>query len=238
MVLVGYPLQIEFTSRDLENIIRKIKNEFNPERISLISPKLTTRLASQCRQKDSDAFFTLEAKPPILGNAVRRNLKKADRLLAVEQSAHMGDAHYELMNEFMQRADPPPRVQDLFFKMPQYVSSAPQVYVLNAWCRDKSLAAFYVVDFEAKKFANYIIGCFSKRNYVIGASDLLLSELIKLSIANKKSYIHLGLGVNSGIRRFKEKWGAKPAFSYEMCELVFKRPLLLEFIRSMMYKSS
>ena len=34
----------------------------------------------------------------------------------------------------------------------------------------------------------------------------------------------------SGIRRFKEKWGARPTLSYEMCELVQKKTLILEVI--------
>jgi len=125
------------------------------------------------------------------------------------------------------------RVKELFFKLPQYVASARHAFVLNAWDSKQTLAAFYVVDLAARDFANYIIGCYSKKNYVLGASDLLLSELIKMSAEYGKSYIHLGLGVNSGIRRFKEKWGAKPTLSYEMCELVQKKPLILEFVRAL-----
>jgi hypothetical protein len=34
-----------------------------------------------------------------------------------------------------------------------------------------------------------------------------------------KEYIHLGLGVNEGIRRFKKKWGGIPFLKYEFCEL-------------------
>jgi hypothetical protein len=157
-------------------------------------------------------------------------------MLAVECAAKMKTAHDALMQEFVQRAGPPPRVQDLFFKIPRYVASTRKAFVLNAWCPNGTLAAFYVVDFSAGNFANYIIGCYSKKNYVIGASDLLLSELVKMTIKSGKKYIHLGLGVNSGIRRFKEKWGAKRARSYEMCELEIKKPLFLEFIRSIMYK--
>jgi hypothetical protein len=116
--------------------------------------------------------------------------------------------------------------------MPQYVASARHAFVLNAWGLKKNLAAFYVVDLAARDFANYIIGCYSKNNYVIGASDLLLSELIKMSSEQGKGYIHLGLGVNSGIRRFKEKWGARPTRSYRMCELMFKKALILEVVRT------
>ena len=98
---------------------------------------------------------------------------------------------------------------ELFLKMPQCVASARHAFVLNAWDSKQSLAAFYVIDLAARDFANYIIGCYSKNYHVLGASDLLLFELIKLSAEYGKGYIHLGLGVNRGIRRFKEKWGGK-----------------------------
>jgi hypothetical protein len=39
--------------------------------------------------------------------------------------------------------------------------------------------------------------------------------MINLSKENSKGYIHLGLGVNEGIRRFKEKWGGVPFLKYD-----------------------
>jgi hypothetical protein len=105
--------------------------------------------------------------------------------------------------------------------------------VLNAWDQANKLAAFYVVDLEAKRFSNYIMGCHSKKNYVRGASDLLLFELINLSLEYDKLYLHLGLGVNDGIRRFKAKWGAMPTRRYEMGELVLKRPSILDTFRAL-----
>ena len=92
------------------------------------------------------------------------------------------------------------------------------------------MAAFYVVDLAAKNFATYVIGCHSKRNYVQGASDLLFFEMINMSIESGKKYMHLGLGVNEGIRQFKEKWGGMPTRKYEMCELVVRKRSLLDSI--------
>jgi hypothetical protein len=63
-------------------------------------------------------------------------------------------------------------------------------------------------------------------------------ELIKISNEFGKRYIHLGLGVNDGIRRFKEKWGARPTRSYETCELIIKRPLIREAIRAVLNKEA
>jgi hypothetical protein len=190
-------------------------------------------LIVRCREKDSDTFYTLNTRHPVIGGAVKRNLKKAGRLLTIERAVHMGDAHNQLMQEFLSRVSPPLRVKTLFLKMPQYVASARDAFVINAWDSKQTLAAFYVVDLTARDFANYLIGCYSKSNYILGASDLLLSELIKMSVEYGKDYIHLGLGVNSGIRRFKEKWGARPTIRYEMCELVQKKTLILEIVRAM-----
>ena len=230
IIFIGYPLQHEFDCENFEAILNKVIKEFRVGRISLIAPELPLRLISHCREKDSDTYYTLNTRHPVISSAVKRNLRKAGRLLTVERAAHMGDAHDQLMQEFLSRVSLPVRVEELFWKMPQYVASAQDAYVINAWDSKQTLAAFYVVEFAAKDFASYLIGCYSKRNYILGASDLLLSELIKMSTEYGKDYMHLGLGVNSGIRRFKEKWGAKPTIRYEMCELVYKKTLIMEIV--------
>jgi len=230
VIFIGYPLQHEFVFDEFEAILLKVKKKFKAGRISCIAPELSQRLDARCMEKDCDAYYTLDTRFSVTRSAIKRNLKKAGRLLTVERAADMGDAHLQLMQEFFERASPPARVKKLFLKMPQYVAAARQTFVLNAWDSKQNLAAFYVVDLAARAFANYIGGCYSKKKYVLGASDLLMSELIKMSSEYGKDYIHLGLGVNRGIRRFKEKWGARPTLRYEMCELVQKKPLILEIV--------
>jgi hypothetical protein len=236
VIFVGYPLRHPFGAANFEAVLAKIQKKFNPGRLSLIAPQVPPHLTVDCRESDSDYYYTLETRNPVIRSSVKRNLRKAAGQLTVERAARMGAAHQELMREFMRNVSPPTRVKALLFSMPQYVGATPRSFVLNAWCAGDKLAAFYVVDFTAQNFGNYIIGCFSRKNYVRGASDLLLMELIKLSLENAKGYIHLGLGVGSGIRRFKEKWGARPTRRYEMCELVFKKRIILEAIREMMTK--
>ena len=228
IIFIGYPLQHELVLDQFELVLESVKKKFGTGRISLITPELPRRLAERCREEDSDTYYTLNTRHPVISSAVKRNLRKAGRLLTVERAVHMGDAHFQLMHEFMERAAPPLRIKELFFKMPQYVASARDACVLNAWDSTQTLAAFYVVDLAARNFASFIIGCYSKKNYILGASDLLLFELVKISSEYGKDYIHLGLGVNNGIRRFKEKWGAKPTLNYKMCELVPRKPLILE----------
>ncbi len=237
IIFIGYPLQDRFDPANFDSVLEKIKIKFKPTRISLIAPALSEDLVPNCRERDSDYYYTLDARNPVLRSPVKRNLRKAARRLKVERAVHMGDAHQVLMHEFVQNVEPPVRVKNLLFKMPQYVRAAPHAVVLNAWSSNDELAAFYIIDFAAKDFANYIIGCYSKQNYVLGASDLLLMELIKSSNEFGKRYIHLGLGVNPGIRRFKEKWGAKPSRNYEMCELTIKKPLIREAVRALLDKA-
>lgn len=233
IILIGYPLEDNLSSDRLKAVLSRIKKTLCPEFVSLIAPAVPPSLAAACRENQSDAYFTLETQQPVMRSAVKRNLRKARQNLRVELSAGMQDVHQELMHEFVARARPAERVRRLLHKMPEFVARTDTALVINAWDNANRLTAFYVVDLEAKRFSNYIIGCHSKRNYVLGASDLLLLELINLSSEYNKPYIHLGLGVNTGIRRFKVKWGAAPTRRYEMCELVLRKPSIFESISAL-----
>jgi hypothetical protein len=228
IILIGYPLEDHFTPDQLEAVFAKVKKRFHPEFVSLAAPQMPPSLTAACRETESDAYFTLEAQRPVIRSPIKRNLRKARQNLRMEFSSGMQDVHRELMNEFVGRAQLPERVKKLLYKMPEFTAGSDKALVLNAWDQANKLAAFYVVDLEARQFSNYIMGCHSKKNYVRGASDLLLFELINLSREYDKRYIHLGLGVNAGIRRFKAKWGAMPTRRYEMGELVLKKPTIFE----------
>jgi hypothetical protein len=233
IILIGYPLKNNFISDQLEAVFAKVKKKFRPEFVSLVAPEMPSTLAATCQETESDAYFTLETQKAVIRSPVKRNLRKARQNLRVEFSSSMQDGHQELMHEFVARTLLSERVKKLLFKMPEFVAGSDMALVLNAWDKANKLAAFYVVDLEAKRFSNYIMGCHSKKNYVRGASDLLLFELINLSQEYDKPYIHLGLGVNVGVRRFKVKWGAVPTRRYEMGEMVLKKPSILDAFRAL-----
>lgn len=233
IILIGYPFKDNFSTKNFEAVLFKIREKFRPDFVSLIAPEIPPALASICQESESDAYFTLQTQNAVIRSPLKRNLKKARQNLRVESSTTMQADHQELMQEFVERTQLSDRVKRLLFKMPEFVACVDTAFVLNAWDKTNKLAAFYVVDVEAKQFSNYIIGCHSKKNYVLGASDLLLFELINLNLEYNKQYIHLGLGVNAGIRRFKAKWGGLPMRRYEMCELVLKKPSIFESILSL-----
>ena len=163
LIVVGYPLQREFTLDKFETLLENIRTDFSPARISLIAPRLSHRLDASCRQRDSDHYYTLDTRPPIVGDAVKRNLKKAAGRLTVERAPMMGDAHGDLISEFINRVKPPERIMNLFSAMPGYLSGAQSARVINAWSAKGILSAFYVIDLAAADFANYIIGCYSQK---------------------------------------------------------------------------
>jgi hypothetical protein len=99
-------------------------------------------------------------------------------------------------------------------------------------CLKENLSAFYIVELAAEQFAAYIVGCYSRKNYVPHASDLLFFEMVNLAREYNNSTINLGLGVNRGIRRFKEKWGGVAFLRYEFCELRSRYPATLRFLRA------
>jgi len=230
LILVGYPIRNEFLIDAFENLVAEIQKRFQPRRLSLVAPSLPRSMHHTCRERESDYYYTLDIPVLVLKNSVKRNIKKAQQLLRVERSPRMEAAHQSLMQEFVHRIDPPARVRELLSKMLDYVGQSTQAMALNTWDKNNNLVAFYIIDLAARNFTNYIIGGYSKKYYVRGASDLLLFELIKISEEHDKSYIHLGLGINDGIRKFKEKWGGRPTRSYEMCEIILSKPSVLETI--------
>lgn len=230
IIVVGYPLRHDFIINEFETITKGIIERFRPRYVSVIAPELPSSLAGSCQERESDHYYTLDINDMTIKSVSRRAIKKAQAQLTVERSTEVREAYHELTLEFIERVQPPPRIRNLFFRMPAYVGHARDSIVLNAWDSEKNLAAFYVVDLAAKDFSTYVIGCHSKTTYVPGASDLLFFEMIRVSREYGKNYIHLGLGVNAGIRRFKEKWGGIPTRKYEMCELALKKPSILDAI--------
>ncbi|MGD2124435.1 MAG: hypothetical protein PVG99_00055 [Desulfobacteraceae bacterium] len=233
VILVGYPLDRDFTLDELETLIDKIKKRFRPGQFSLIAPDIPPSFVGSCQERESDDYFTLDIPVTTIKSGIRRLINKAKENVKVERATKIRKAHQELTREFIERAKPPARVKNLLSKIADYVGHSKEVFVLNAWDAGNNLTAFYVVDLAAKDFTAYVVGCHSKANYAAGASDLLCLEMIKMSMEYGKNYIHLGLGVNRGIRQFKKKWGGTPTRRYEMCELVFRRPSILAALRAM-----
>jgi len=232
IIVVGYPLEEDFRADALEAAFEKIKGRFRPHYASVMAPELPRALRDQSRRLERDHYYLLDLQGFRVKSDLRRTVKKASERLRVEHSNAFHPPHRRLMQAFLERVKPEDPVRKLLLQMPHYVAAAQNALVLNAWDREGRLAAFYVIDLAPRRFATYVIGCQSREPYAAGASDLLMSETVWISRDQGKQHVHLGFGVNPGIRRFKKKWGGVPDRPYEMCDLELKRPSLFDTLLS------
>lgn len=217
-ILVGYPLTGDFVAAGLQQAVEDVHKTFRPDHLWFIAPEVPPALAAACRDRESDQYYRLELQDFRITAKLRRRVERAARELTVEKEEALTGEHRALVAEFLERERPAARIEKLFLGMAEYTAKAPSALVLTARRKAGGISAFYVVDVGANEFATYVVGCHSKEAYVPGASDLLFFEMAGLAREHGKRYIHLGVGVNEGIRRFKEKWGGIPFLRYEFCE--------------------
>lgn len=227
VILVGYPLAGNFASDEFGRVVAGTLTSLRPEYLWFIAPEVPPSVKPLCQGQESDDYYTLLLQQFEMKAPLRRIVNRASRDLRIERGRQIAKAHQELIAEFLEREKPGSRIERLFLSMAGYVPRSGTAVVLTTRDRAGKVSAFYVVELAAKDFATYVVGCHSKRHYAIGASDLVFQEMIRLAREHGKRYIHLGLGVNEGIRRFKEKWGGVPVLRYEFCEYRRRDPFRL-----------
>jgi hypothetical protein len=144
-------------------------------------------------------------------------LKRAGRDLVVERSRRLEKEHHQMVKEFLKTHKVDEASQFIIKRIPEYLSSAPSVWVFSAREKGGALAAFDIAEFGARHYAIYMFNFTSRSHYIPGASDLLLSEVINCAREENKEFINLGLGINTGVTFFKKKWGGVPLYPYNFC---------------------
>lgn len=232
VILVGYPIGKPFNAMDLDKVVSQLTERFNPTRISLIAPDLPSRLS--CGVLEQDMYYVIPLVDYHPKPALVRHAEKAAQTIRLELSRTYTGEHQALALEMISRGGLTPRVEALFANIGAFVTQTQSARVLNAWTHKSKLSAFYVLDLAPRHFSVYVIGGHSKKHYVPRASDLLFHEMIELSKSHNKTLIHLGLGVNEGICRFKKKWGGVPFLPYHTCDITMRGPSLLESVSSLL----
>lgn len=233
LIFVGYPLDQHFSIERCEKVINQVLERFRPESLRFIGPKIPLFLLDFCLERQTDRYYRFDIEQTGVKNSLRRKAEKASRELYVERTNALSKENEILISELLKREKLRPRVKELYYAMPDYLSRSSSACVLNAWNRKGSLSAFYILELGAKHFTTYLLGSHSKRHYVPHASDLLFLKMIELTRELGKNEINLGLGVNEGIRRFKEKWGGIPFLNYEECEYCPERVRTISMIRTL-----
>lgn len=216
LIFVGYPLEEAFEEKKMEKALNEARRRFKPKEISLTAPKIPFSIEGPT-QSSLDYYYRLDLSTLSISQKLRNMLKRAGRDLVVERVKGLEKGHHLMVNEFFNThgVDEPTRF--IIKRIPEYLSSAPSVWVFNARKKGGALAAFDIAEFGARHYAIYMFNFTSRNHYIPGASDLLLSEVIKCARDENKDFVNLGLGINRGVTFFKKKWGGVPLYPYNFC---------------------
>jgi len=236
MILVGYPLGKNFQGEFFSAVLARLQKKFQPATTWFIAPGIPASLLPRVRGKEADEYYKLDLRDSRIKRTLQREVEKAALVLRVEKHRDWSPEHESLTREFLGKENLNPRVRELYLRIPQVLAHSETSLALSARDEKGNLSAFFAVELGAQRFATYVVGCHSLIHYVPHASDLLFHEMIGLAREKGKEYIHLGLGVNEGIRRFKKKWGGVPDFPYFAGEIIPAQNTTLTWLRALASK--
>lgn len=217
LMAIGYPLSGEYShevfERALAAALRRVPRRMDGVDCWAIGPDLPPRLQKNITEQDQ--FYMLSTDAPI-PSRLRGPLKRASEQLTVREGKAFTPAHRRLWAEFMNSHQLPPHVRELFARTPAVMNSEADLRLLDAVDAQGNLAASLVLDYTPPDFCSYLIGAHSRVHYTPHAADLLFAHMLESCKKEGKQSIHLGLGVNDGIRRFKLKWGGLPGLPFVM----------------------
>jgi len=209
LMFIGYPLAPD--SDPAARIYEIICERLRPTTVAVMAPTIWLP-AEQCEQQTADSYYRLDLPLTPMGAAVAYMLRRAQRELQVRRGS-FGKEHKKMIKAFVDGRNLNRRQKYLFKHIPQYLKASASAVLLEAR-RAKQLSAFNIVELGAADYAFYLFSFRSGKINVPGASDLLFHEMVNLAQREGKKAVNLGLGVNAGIRRFKEKWGGVPFLDY------------------------
>ena len=218
LTLIGYPLKEGPATTP--GVYESLCKDLQPETVAIIAPKIWLPSGTYEAQPEDD-YFRLELPLGVLPQGVAYMVRRAKRELRVV-GGRFGREHKRLIREFLSTHRLTPAQKKIYKTIPDYLKCASTARLLEARKGDH-LAAFNILDLGAADYAFYLFN-FRSRMSVPGASDLLFVEMADMARAEGKGAMNLGLGINPGIRRFKEKWGARPFLTHASA-LVHRKPL-------------
>lgn len=214
LIFIGYPLGASFDENNMETSISKASKAMRPRVISLIAPTVGERCA-RVIQRQSDSYYRLDLNDFITPPKVHTMVRRASQEISVQHSNAWQDNHASLVTEFLATHQVSEESRHIFTRIPEYIASSKSVKLLNALDQEGRLIAFDVADYGSRDFAFYMFNFASRKKYVPGVSDLMLSELIVLAREKGKRFVNLGLSINKGVTFFKRKWGGIPFLNHE-----------------------
>lgn len=228
--LIGYPLEGAFTTERLIKAIEALRVTLSVSILNLIAPEIPEGLLQGSQYRETDEYLVLDLHAWRTNTRLQRQVRKAEERLEVVTTKRFDRDHQTLSEEQIAQTKMQPMVEALYRALPRYLNGEGSRWILEARDRNGRLAAFFVVEGAAPGFDIYLLGASDRRHDVPHASDLLFKVMIEQAQQRGKPEIQLGLGVNPGIRRFKEKWGGKATLPYSACRVDLNPPSPISFL--------
>jgi hypothetical protein len=210
MMFIGFPL--DDSNGDTVQAYISACERCKPATVSIIAPEIWLA-ESDCEKQPPDSYYRLKLPLAGLQAEVAYMVRRAQKELVVSRGQFSRD-HKNIIKAFLKSRRFTREQIYLFKHLHYYLKHSTSAVLLDAR-KSGRLAAFTVLDLGSADYAFYLFNIRSTNFNIPGASDLLFREMVNIAQTNGKQAINLGLAVNSGIRRFKEKWGGVPFLPYE-----------------------
>lgn len=220
VLFVGYPLDGNLSPERIREVLYKLKSR-RRARISVILPCILEGI----KPSSQDIYYLLDLKDVRISGKTKNMVKRARREIITEEGREITYEHKILIEKFIEERKLDEKMSFILRNLHKYVEASPSVIVITARKKNGTPVAFNVLDLFSCLYAFFMFNVRTKKEYVPGTSDLLFCEMVKIAENQKRKYINLGLGINEGVKFFKEKWGGKPFMTYYLCELKTKKTI-------------
>lgn len=211
---IGYPFRGHYSHNAFSAALATVRARTHATDFWAVGPDMPAPLHEHIQERD--IFYILDANAPI-PHKLKGPVRNASQRLHLEVGTDFTPEHRQLWAEFMARVPLRTHVRELFATTQTALAAqTPKLILLNAWDAERHLAASLLVDEAPTHFCAYMLGAHSRTHYSPHAADALFALMLARAHEQGKRFIHLGLGVNEGITRFKRKWGGQEQLPYIM----------------------
>ena len=207
--------------KEMPAVLEKVVEKYKPEEVKIIAPIELPLKGYKLENTtvERDSYSVLDVQNLRIPSKVKNMVNRAGRELEIAFSRDFSILNHKLLLEFLKQKRLSDTARSFFHHIPDYIIHSESAVVINAYRSGRKpmdeLFGYNIVDFSHGDFCFYLFNITgNEEDHVPGTSDLLLYEMVQLAGKKGKKYINMGLGINKGIKKFKEKWGTKDLIGY------------------------
>jgi hypothetical protein len=220
LLFIGYPLADN--PAEISRVYQAACERLNPRTIMLVADDLSW-LPEGSQTHGADRYYRLDLPLKTPSPDVAYMVRRAEKELRIA-AGQFGREHKKIIKDFIGRQNLSDEQIHIFKHVQPYLKRSETAHLLEARQADR-LVAFSIVDMGSARYAFYQFNFRSAKITVPGASDLLFNAMTQLAQSEGKEAINLGLGIHSGIRRFKEKWGGESFLKHHSAFIQWRQAL-------------